>query len=129
MGTNIYGKAGAFIDLHSMLDVDLSEDLKSRLRVEAESWIYGTGARGVNVVFADTRTLTDGANETLDLYASGRSGYYHQQESQDRARWHGFQFDGCGYHRAWRRLISLTSGLLKNSLNELKKSDSEIERN
>ncbi len=71
MATRINGSAGAKLDLSYFLDVDLSEDLKAEFKIAASKWSYGTGANQVNCVFADKRTLADGANETLDLYASG----------------------------------------------------------
>lgn len=71
MGTSISGKAGAVFDLIYNLDVELSEDLRAHLKIEASRWSYGTGASEVNVVYADTITLADGANTTLNLKDSG----------------------------------------------------------
>ena len=68
--TRITGKAGPMMDLAMYLATDLSE-LAGPLKVEALRWIYGTGAGAVNVIYADKITLADGANTTLDLYASG----------------------------------------------------------
>ena len=68
--TRITGKAGPMMDLAMYLATDLSE-LAAPLKVEAVRWIYGTGAGAVNVIYADAVTLADGANTTLDLYASG----------------------------------------------------------
>ena len=68
--TRIMGKAGSAVDLIHFLSSDLTE-LKAPLVKAAKNWTYGTGAGAVNVIYADTTTLADGANTTLDLYASG----------------------------------------------------------
>jgi len=68
--TKITGKAGAAIDLTYFLASDLSE-LSAPLKVAVAGWSYGAGAGAVNCVYADSTTLADGANTTLDLYASG----------------------------------------------------------
>jgi len=68
--TRITGKAGPLIDLAMYLATDLAE-LKGPLKIAAAKWTYGTAAGAVNVIYADSVTLADGANTTLDLYASG----------------------------------------------------------
>lgn len=68
--TRIVGKAGPLIDLVHFLATDLSE-LPAPLKIAAQNWTYGTGANQVNAIYADQTTLADGANTTLDLYASG----------------------------------------------------------
>lgn len=70
MATRITGKGGPYMDMKMYLAHDLGE-LEAPLSIIVPKWTYGTGAGAVNVIFADTRTLADGANETLDLYASG----------------------------------------------------------
>lgn len=69
--TRITGKAGSVVDLTAYLAADLSEKSSGQLSKAAKKWQYGTGAGAVNVVYADTITLADAANTTLDLYASG----------------------------------------------------------
>jgi len=71
MTTSLSGKAGAVFDLIYNLDVDLAKDLQAHLKIEASRWSYGTGAGAVNVVYAATTTLADGANTTLNLKDSG----------------------------------------------------------
>lgn len=75
MSTTISGKAGAVFDLICDLDVDISEDLRAHLKIEASRWSYGTGAGAVNIVYADTITLAQpnggGETETLNLKDSG----------------------------------------------------------
>jgi len=68
--TRISGNAGPMIDLAMFLATDLSE-LKGPLKIAAPKWTYGTGAGAVNVIYADTITLANAGNDTLDLYASG----------------------------------------------------------
>ena len=68
--TRIAGQAGAVIDLKAYLAGDLAE-LSAPVLVNNVGWSYGTGANAVNVIYQDTVTLADGANDTLDLYASG----------------------------------------------------------
>ena len=68
--TRIVGKAGPLIDLVHYLAADLAE-LPAPLKIAAQNWTYGTNANQVNIIYADTTTLADGANTTLDLYASG----------------------------------------------------------
>lgn len=70
MATAIRGKAGAMFDLTCTKEEDLTVANKP-ISIAGTSWTYGTSASQVNVIYADTRTLADGANETLDLYASG----------------------------------------------------------
>lgn len=52
-----------------------SPDLGTLTKKLSENWnitlTSGTGANQANMIFDDERTLADGANETLDLYASG----------------------------------------------------------
>ncbi len=68
--TRIAGQAGPVIDLKAYIAGDLSERLAPVL-INNKGWTYGTGAGAVNVVYADTITLADAANTTLDLFASG----------------------------------------------------------
>jgi len=68
--TRISGQAGAAIDLKAYLSGDLTE-VQVPVSVANTSWTYGTGANAVNVIYADTVTIADDANDTLDLYASG----------------------------------------------------------
>jgi len=68
--TRLSGKAGPEINLNTYLAGDLAE-LGLPIKVDNESWEYGTGANAVNIIYADTVTLTDGNNVTIDLYASG----------------------------------------------------------
>lgn len=68
--TRITGKAGAEMNIHAYLAGDLSEE-QEKVAMTAGGWSYGTGANQVQIVYADTTTLADGANTTLDLYASG----------------------------------------------------------
>lgn len=71
MATSISGKAGAVFDLSYHLAVELSEDLRAHLKIEASRWSYGDKAGEVNVVYADTITLTQpntgGETNTLNL--------------------------------------------------------------
>ena len=71
MGNSISGKAGSFLDLIYDLDVELSEDLRSHLKIPASRWANGTGAGQVQVIYAATTQLADGANSTLNLKDSG----------------------------------------------------------
>jgi hypothetical protein len=68
--TRIAGHAGCMIDLKMYLSGDLAE-ANAPLIVSNLGWQYGTSAGQVNVIYADTVTLADGANTTIDLYASG----------------------------------------------------------
>jgi hypothetical protein len=68
--TRLGGQAGVVIDLRAFLAGDLSE-FQVPVAVGNVDWAYGTGAGAVNIIYADTITLADGANTTLDLYASG----------------------------------------------------------
>ena len=71
VGTSgLTGSAGISISLKATLPGDLSERVQSLL-VNVTGWNYGTSANAANVIYADTTTLTDGSNTTLDLYASG----------------------------------------------------------
>lgn len=70
VGSNrLAGHAGPQIEIKAFLAGDLSENQVPVL-VNNVGWTYGTGAGAVNVIYADTITLADGANTTLDLYAS-----------------------------------------------------------
>lgn len=71
MGTNLLGSAGPALNLAIQKAQDLGDDIKKILKIDAERWSYGTGANQANIVYAETHTLADGANSTLDLYASG----------------------------------------------------------
>lgn len=68
--TRITGNAGPAIDLQAFLAGDLSER-RVPVIVSNFGWTYGTGANAINIVYADTINLGDGANTTLDLFASG----------------------------------------------------------
>jgi hypothetical protein len=68
--TRISGRAGVEINLKHYLSGDLAETMIP-IQVDNQLWTYGTAANAVNVIYADTATLADGANTTLDLYASG----------------------------------------------------------
>ena len=67
--TRIAAQAGVVIDLKAYLAGDLAE-LCAPILVNNIGWSYGTGANAVNVIYQDKVTLADGANTTLDLYAS-----------------------------------------------------------
>ena len=68
--TRLNGNAGATIDITAFLAGDLSE-IRVPAIVNPFGWSYGAGANAVNIVYADSITLTDGSNDTLDLFASG----------------------------------------------------------
>jgi len=68
--TRIAALAGAVMDIQAELAGDLAP-IKCPIVINNTGWSYGTGANQVNVIFQDTVTLADGANDTLDLYASG----------------------------------------------------------
>jgi hypothetical protein len=68
--TRIAGHAGCQIDLKAYLSGDLAE-ANAPLIVANLGWSYGTSANAVQIIYADTVTLADGGNTTLDLYASG----------------------------------------------------------
>ena len=68
--TRLIGKAGPLIDLVHYLAQDLNE-LPAPLKIAAQNWTYGTAANQVNIIYSDMTQLADGANTTLDLYASG----------------------------------------------------------
>lgn len=50
---------------------DLSTPTDQMNITRAIEFTSGTGANQADVLFADSRTLADGANEVLDIYASG----------------------------------------------------------
>jgi len=58
------------IDLSLFKAGDLAES-KAKLLYSAFGWTYGTGANQVQIIYADTVTLADGANTTISLYDSG----------------------------------------------------------
>jgi hypothetical protein len=68
--TRIIGKAGISIDMTHFLQGDLLET-SAPVKASPAKWTYGTGAGQVNIIYADTTTLADGANTTLDLFSSG----------------------------------------------------------
>lgn len=68
--TRVTGTAGAGIDLSCFKAGDLAES-KAHLIYGAFGWQYGTGANQVQIIYADTVTLADGANTTISLYDSG----------------------------------------------------------
>ena len=68
--TRLNGNAGATMDITAFLAGDLAEARVPAI-INPFAWSYGTGANAVNVVYADSITLTDGSNTTLDLFASG----------------------------------------------------------
>ena len=68
--TRLNGNAGATIGIQAFLAGDLAE-ARVPANVNPFGWTYGTGANSVNIVYADSITLTDGSNDTLDLLASG----------------------------------------------------------
>ena len=68
--TRISGTAGPGIDIRAYLATDLAE-IGVPITVDNYSWGYGTGSSSVDVIYADTVTIADDANETLDLYESG----------------------------------------------------------
>jgi len=68
--TRIAAQAGPVIDIAAYLAGDLAET-KVPVLVNNLGWTYGTSANQFEIVYADTVTLADGANTTVDLYASG----------------------------------------------------------
>lgn len=68
--TRLSGNAGAFMNITAFLAGDLAE-IRVPALVNSFGWSYGTGANQVNIVYADSITLTDGGNDTLDLFAGG----------------------------------------------------------
>ena len=64
------GNAGCVLDLRGTLAGDLAEQ-QVPVIVNTFGWSFGTGVNAFNIVYADTTTLTDGSNTTLDLFASG----------------------------------------------------------
>jgi len=65
--TRLDGNAGAVIDIKAFLAGDLSE-IKVPVLVNNLGWSYGTGVNAVNLVYADIITLTDGGNDTLNVF-------------------------------------------------------------
>lgn len=71
MSTKISGSTGVIANIINEKALDLST-LKDAIAIsELINWSWGTGANQINALFHDSRSLADGANETLDLYASG----------------------------------------------------------
>jgi len=68
--TRTSGSAGPGIDLRAYKSGGLVE-IGVPIAVDNFSWTYGTSANAANVIYADTVTIADDANDTLDLYASG----------------------------------------------------------
>lgn len=68
--TRITGQAGPEISIKAYLAGNLSE-AQVPVSVSNAGWSYGTSASQVQIIYADTTTLADGANTTLDLYESG----------------------------------------------------------
>lgn len=68
--TRLNGNAGPMIDLKHFLAGDLAETCVPVL-VGNFGWTYGTSANQYQICYADTTILADGANTTLDLFASG----------------------------------------------------------
>jgi len=66
--TRLSGNAGASINLTAFLAGDLSERRVPAI-ANAFGWTYGTGANQVDVIYADTHTLTLGSTITIDLLA------------------------------------------------------------
>ena len=70
-GDGLTGKTNAVIGIDYIDSLDLSSPRDALSFVAAQNWTFGTGANQANVLYHDTITLADGANTTLDLYASG----------------------------------------------------------
>jgi hypothetical protein len=68
--TRISGEAGPKISLRSYVAGDLAER-SALLEIALQPWTRGTGAAQVDVIYQDSISIADGANTTLDLYASG----------------------------------------------------------
>jgi len=68
--TTLYGSAGPSIDIKAFLAGDLTET-SAPVLANNLGWLYGTSANSVNIIYADSITLADGGNTTLDLFASG----------------------------------------------------------
>ena len=66
--TRLNGNAGVSINITAFLAGDLSE-IRVPALVNNFGWLYGVEANQVDVVYADTITLTLGSTVTLDLYA------------------------------------------------------------
>lgn len=71
MSTGLTGRTRAVIELKNVKGLDLSAVLDELNIDSGIKWTYGTGANQANVLFHDNRDIGQGANETLDLYASG----------------------------------------------------------
>ena len=68
--TKIIGQAGPVSSLTAFLAGDLTE-MQVPVLLNNMSWSYGTGANAVNVVYADTIPVGDGATVDINLNASG----------------------------------------------------------
>jgi len=68
--TRIKGTAGASMDITAFLAGDLSERRVPAI-INLKQLIYGDGVSSVEIVYADKITLSDGGNETLDLFDGG----------------------------------------------------------
>ena len=68
--TRISGTAGPVIDFRAYLAGDLAER-SALIQLPSHTWSYGTGAGQANVIYQDSISLADGADTTIDLYASG----------------------------------------------------------
>jgi hypothetical protein len=66
--TRINGNAGVSVNLTAFLAGDLSE-IRVPAIANSMGWSYGTGAGAVDVIYADTHTLTLGSTITIDLLA------------------------------------------------------------
>lgn len=70
MSTRLTGIAGPQLDIKAFLAGDITE-AQVPVLVQNFGWTYGTAANQVNVIYADTITLTDGSNTTISMYDSG----------------------------------------------------------
>ena len=68
--TRTSGGAGPVLNLNAFLEGDLTE-MQVPVLLNNINWSYGTGANAVNVIFADTITVGNGATVNIDLNASG----------------------------------------------------------
>lgn len=68
--TRISGEAGPKIDFRAYLAGDLAER-SALVQLASHNWAFGTGAGQVNVIYQDSVSIADGADTTIDLYASG----------------------------------------------------------
>lgn len=68
--TRVTGNAGSKIDINAFKAGDLAQT-QVPIIVDAFGWTYGTSANQIQIIFADTVTLADGANTTISLYDSG----------------------------------------------------------